>query len=329
MRSTSREYKPNTYEAVLLTPAENIDFFFCSHWLMPWIDFDLNPRRLRGSDFLMRHSQGVWSENRIKQAVDESSHYFVLPYGPSGTAPEDPHEHELYFERLEHAGLGGIKRPDLLIFRNIDRQIVEDFVVSLGGEKELPFTPEEQLRELLEKAILAVEAENSLWITQRMPDYGKPLRPQRRLGGRLGLPKNAVVPTIIIKEEDLAPLRAWQSNQGLPLHIWHLFYDRAFGIDLRIAEQLIESGEISGTRQTFQAPGGATTSKLIYKIPYYYAYLLGESIETPKLVADQITDKNGHILPYVRFEGGKMTLSHDTLTLLHELTLRQHEKVQP
>src|SRR3972149_6918711 len=30
----------------------------------PWADFLLYPRRLRGSDFLMRWSQGVWSEER-------------------------------------------------------------------------------------------------------------------------------------------------------------------------------------------------------------------------------------------------------------------------
>lgn len=30
-----------------------------------WADFLLNPRRLRGSDFLMRWSQGVWSEKRL------------------------------------------------------------------------------------------------------------------------------------------------------------------------------------------------------------------------------------------------------------------------
>ncbi len=33
-----------------------------------WAEFLLNPRRLRGSDFLMRWSQGVWSEERLTQA---------------------------------------------------------------------------------------------------------------------------------------------------------------------------------------------------------------------------------------------------------------------
>ena len=37
-----------------------------------WADFLLNPRRLRGSDFLMRWSQGVWSEHRLTKAVEET-----------------------------------------------------------------------------------------------------------------------------------------------------------------------------------------------------------------------------------------------------------------
>lgn len=39
---------------------------------IPWAEFLINPRRLRGSDFLMRWSQGVWSEKRIMQAVEGS-----------------------------------------------------------------------------------------------------------------------------------------------------------------------------------------------------------------------------------------------------------------
>ncbi len=60
-----------------------------------WSDFFLNPRRLRGSDFLMRWSQGVWSEKRLVQAVEDTGRFFALPYGPSGTAPEgDVRVHE-------------------------------------------------------------------------------------------------------------------------------------------------------------------------------------------------------------------------------------------
>ena len=36
----------------------------------------------------------------------------------------------------------------------------------------------------------------------------------------------------------------------------------------------------------------------------------------PTLIAAHITDKNGHILPYVRFEGGEMSLMPEALDIL-------------
>jgi hypothetical protein len=270
----------------------------------------------------MRWSQGVWSEDRLTQAVNSAGKYFAMPYGPSGTAPDnDVRAFELYFERLEKAGLGNIKRPDLLVFRVADKVGVDSIVHQLNGPSELPFTPEEDGRmlELLAHAVIAVECENSLWRAKQMPNYSTPLTPQKRLDGRLGLKKGAVLPTIIIKEEDRNPLRTWQGHRRIPIHIWHAFFDEAYGISLSDAEKLISNGDIEPTKQVFQAPGGATTEKVIYKIYYRHAYPLATTTEEPKLVADSIMDKNGHILPYVRFVGGKSRLTPEALAVLDSM----------
>jgi len=307
------------FEDVLSVSMEDIRMTLLAFGNAPWSDFLLNPRRLRGSDFLMRWSQGVWSEERLTQAVNKTGSYFALPYGPSGTAPDnDVRAFELYFERLEKAGLGGIKRPDLMIYSVDDRSIVEDTITRLNGVGELPFTSEDdpRMRVLLKHAVVAIECENSLWRAKQMPDYATPLSPQRRLGGLLGLKKAAVLPTIIIKEEDRGPLDKWQKDSGIPIHVWHAFFDEAFGIALSDAENLFASGLIQPTEQVFQAPGGATTKKFIYKIYYRYAYPLAQTIQEPSLVADSITDRNGHILPYVRFVGGEFLLSQEALSVL-------------
>lgn len=74
------------------------------------------------SYFLMGWSQGVWSEKTLIDATNKEGQFFAIPYGPGGTAPtDDVRAFELYFERLEAAGLGNIKRPDLLIFKNADK----------------------------------------------------------------------------------------------------------------------------------------------------------------------------------------------------------------
>ena len=197
------------FDRALISPSEDLDFELRAAGPVPWADFWLNPRRLRGSDFLMRWSQGVWSEERLIEAINGTSGFFALPYGPSGVAPDDdPKAFELYFERLEKAGLGKIKRPDLLVFRKSDQPQVSGIVDMLGGVQKLPFTPEDDpmIRQILAKVILALECENSLWRAKQMPAYGAKLTPQKRLGGQLGLKKTAVVPTVIIKDEDRAPL---------------------------------------------------------------------------------------------------------------------------
>src|SRR6185503_1610947 len=153
------------FESALSVSADEIEIDLRAQSTIPWADFLLNPRRLRGSDFLMRWSQGVWSEERLVQAVNETGHYFALPYGPSGTAPDnDVREFELYFERLEQAGLGKLKRPDLLIYKASDEAYINELVANLGGLPELPFTSEDNpnMKGILSRALIAVECENTL-----------------------------------------------------------------------------------------------------------------------------------------------------------------------
>ncbi|GAB1470544.1 hypothetical protein MASR2M66_14220 [Chloroflexota bacterium] len=310
------------FEKILSVCVENIEFEFKNNPFTEWSNFLLNPRRLRGSDFLMRWSQGVWSEERTTQAVNQNGEFFAIPYGPSSVAPDDDvRAFELYFERLEEAGLGKIKRPDLLIFKRKDQQEILQVVNNLGGTSELPFIQENttDMQKILSKAIVAIECENSLWKGSLMPDYRSELKPQKRLGGKLGLKKAAVLPTIIIKEEDREPLQAWQDLNNIPIHVWHVFFDMAFGLAWDEAQRLIVEEYILPTEQTFQAPGGATSKKLLYKFYYRYGYPLGDALEEPELIAKSITDKNGHILPYVHFKGGKMSIRDEALNVLREL----------
>ncbi len=152
-----------------------------------------------------------------------------------------------------------------------------------------------------------------------MPNYKTPLKPQKRLGGKMGLPKSAVLPTVIIKEEDRLLLNKWQKENNIPIHVWHVFYDRAYGLSLDEAEHLISEGLILPTEQVFQSPGGATTRKIIYKCYYHYVYLLGIAGEPPELVPAYIEDKNGHILPYVKLEGGSLTIAEEAINIMERL----------
>lgn len=295
-----------------------------------WEDFFLNPRRLRGSDFLMRWSQGRWSEDLLIKAVFQSGRYVAVPYGPSSTAPKDDvRGFEMYFEKLEKANPAAHKRPDLLVLPTQSFKEIEDSLRKIGGSPpnypNLPFIAEEELEFLLHRALLAVECENSLWICKQMPDFNAKPRPMKRLGGKFGLPRSSVLPTIIVKEEDRAKLRSWQTAHGLPIHVWHVFFDLGFGVAFEDIEQLIASGELEPTKQQFQAPSGQSQAKVIYKMHYFRGYELCKSVEAPSLKADSVTDKNGHILPFVRYEGGKLELLPSVLAVLKDLAKRKSE----
>ncbi|MCX6160211.1 MAG: AccI family restriction endonuclease [Ignavibacteriae bacterium] len=139
------------FERVLSVSVEEIELELRGIKEIAWADFLLNPRKLRGSDFLMRWSQGVWSEHRLTESVNKTKKFYAIPYGPSGTAPDnDVRAFELYFERLEAAGLGKIKRPDLLVFKYKDKQFVDKFIAKIGGIEELPFIAEENLKNLIQ-----------------------------------------------------------------------------------------------------------------------------------------------------------------------------------
>jgi hypothetical protein len=57
-----------------------------------------------------------------------------------------------------------------------------------------------------------------------------------------------------------------------------------FGLSFDRAEELVRDGLILPSEQTFQAPGGATTKKIIYKYYYNYAYKLAVGEGDPKLL---------------------------------------------
>lgn len=158
-----------------------------------------------------------------------------------------------------------------------------------------------------------------------MPDYSTPLRPRRRLGGNLGLAKGPVLPTLLIKEEDREPLRPCQAERGVPVHIGHVFFDPAYGLSFERAEELVARKLTEPTTQTVQPPGGAITKKVIFKPYYHYGYPLGKSVEEPRLSPAFVEDNNGHILPCVTFDGGRLEGSDQALQVLRNLPTRRRE----
>ena len=66
------------FERVLSVSIEDVELELRGITEIPWVDFWLNPRKLRGSDFLMRWSQGVWSEKRLIDAVNNTGKFYAI-----------------------------------------------------------------------------------------------------------------------------------------------------------------------------------------------------------------------------------------------------------
>lgn len=273
--------------------------------------FVINPRRLRGSDFLMRWEQGRWAEDIVIRSLNNTQEYGVIQYGPSTVAPTDPKELESFFEKIEKILVEG-KRPDLLLFNKDDyNYVLKEINERIGSIEKIVEIPSAEIGDIISKAKVAIEVENSLWVTEKMPGFGKP--PLRYTKGkRKGQLKfQGPIPTIIVKEEDIQPLKNWQNEFKVPIYVVHVFFDRAYFIKFDKIFDYLKRGDIGFEIQKYTNPDGTpSTPKKIIKVPYVLCKEFGK-VKNPKLVPKSFIDKNGKVMTYVTFEGGEIELSEE------------------
>jgi hypothetical protein len=274
----------------------------------------------------MRWEQGQWSEDRILESINATEAYRAIPYGRSAIGPSERERLNEYWE--EYSALEGVgKRPDILVLRRDDH---DELAGKLAGLGDTTLAGDEALSGVIAKAVCGIEAENSLWIAERMPDYGK--ETITRL--------NFVAPTVIVKEEDAPRLHAWEEHFRVPICIVHLFFDRGFVVrlsDVLLTVRRIEgvmSRDVNAGRALQKELGlnikaqsytdsrtGAASTKLIYRLHHTRATEFGvvNPADPPEPVANFIAEDNGRIMAYVRFQGGKLDVAADALELFDEL----------
>jgi hypothetical protein len=301
----------DSFSACLRLPTDDLTWDLAWGDVLPSdaVSYYINPRRLRGSDFLMRWAQGRWSEDIVVRSLNQTDRYRVLPFGPSTVAPDDPRELEAFFERMDAISIEG-KRPDLLLYaRDTFQWAVQLLAERLGRAEIVPEIPASQIDDVIRRARAALEIENSLWVTEKMPGFGKPFSRYTR-GARKGQLKPAgIVPTIIVKEEDIPRLRQWEADYGVPLYVVHIFFDRGYFVRFRDILAMLEAGDVGFEAQRFTNPDGtAAASKNVVKVPYVLCKEFG-TVSGPTLVPRTFVDRNGKVMTYVTFQGGTISLS--------------------
>lgn len=304
---------PDYFNLYLQLPVTELEWEFDGrdHFTPDELGFLINPRRLRGSDFLMRWAQGRWSEEIVMQALDQTSQFGIIPYGPSTVAPDDPTELELFFEKMDVIAQEG-KRPDLLLYDKITFEWVQNELEKrLGSTEKMAETPSVELRDVIAKAQAAFEIENSLWVTERMPGFGKPFSRYTRGKNKGRLKPAGIIPTIIVKQEDIPRLQQWEANYNIPIYVVHIFYDRGYFIKFGDILTMLNSGDLGWEIQRFTNPDGTAASpKQIVKVPYILCKEFG-TVSGPQLMPKTFVDKNGKVMTYVTFSGGQVQLSPD------------------
>ncbi|MEW6359584.1 MAG: AccI family restriction endonuclease [Planctomycetota bacterium] len=307
---------PDLFNLALQLPADELfwEISDCISFAPAQIDFLINPRRLRGSDFLMRWSQGRWSEDIVIATLNATKEFGVLPYGPSAVAPDDPKELEQFFETMDRVAKKG-KRPDLLLY---DKETFEwaskEVIHRIGDLDKLPMTPSEGFVDIIGRTKAALDVENSLWVTEKMPGFGKSFSRFIRGKKKGRLKASGIVPTIIIKQEDIPGLPQWEQTSNVPIYVVHIFYDRGYFIQFREILKAVEQGDVGLEEQKYTNPDGTASSpKQIIKVPYILCKEFGKVCE-PQLMPKTFIDKNGKVMTYVVFSGGSIHLSDEVFS---------------
>jgi hypothetical protein len=303
--------QPDFFDLYLQLPTDELvwELGRLDHLAPDEISFLINPRRLRGSDFLMRWAQGRWSEEIVIRTLNQTGRFGVIPYGPSTVAPEDPTELEAFFERMDVIAQEG-KRPDLLLYDKATLHWAQDELTRrLGSIEKMAETPSAHVQDIVAKAQAALEVENSLWVTEKMPGFGRPFSRYTRGKNKGRLKPAGIIPTIIVKQEDVPRLQQWEADYKIPIYVVHIFYDRGYFVKFDEVVNLLDSGELGMETQRFTNPDGtAATPKQIVKVPYILCKEFG-TVSGPTLVPRTVVDKNGKVMTYVTFSGGEITLS--------------------
>ena len=104
--ATREEREGHAFEHELRVPTLDLKDLLLKAPPSPWLEFWLNPWRLRVSDFLMRWSQGVWSEPRQLDKLEIPTH---VVYWVGLTSPHAWTQPELSGESESELAVGTIK----------------------------------------------------------------------------------------------------------------------------------------------------------------------------------------------------------------------------
>lgn len=264
--------------------------------------------RFRGENFKGKWSLGAWAEQKIIAAINASEQFRAVSYGKSGVSAAKSKEEIRHYWNLHKERESFGKRPDVLVF---EREIFDDLIKDEKNAElfeDLAGNVESGIQEIVNASLLGIESEASIWQGEKMKHFGRNW--SEKTGGLkpLNLVKNWTAPTVIVKDEDLQPLVAWQNYYRKPIYIVHLFYDMALMLDFSKLREYIAEGVVKA--EVFDY---GKASKIIYKTFYGLAAEFGKFTELAEIVPFVSQTGGGKFEADLYFKGGEIEISRDTI----------------
>ena len=254
--------------------------------------------------FLSTIAQGRWAEEKVMEALSIDGEFIGIRYGQSR------YNHDLILNRTnwkkyikkvydQMAKYG--KRPDVLVFRRSDADVIE-----IPPNGDISEELEEKIYHIVFKSIVGVECRSSAYY------YDKYIKVRKKEGKTL---------SITVKEEDIDRLIKWRKTYcDKPIIYLQLFFDKGFFITFDEVYKLIQLIKNGKKPKGIEYRKEKRTGKYTYFIPVSYAKPALIAEESPDVRAEKIESWDGRVYAIVSPVGGRYKLTDEFKNFLKELS---------
>jgi hypothetical protein len=241
--------------------------------------------------FLSTIAQGMWAEEKLREAINSSLQFIAIKYGQSR------YNHELisskdawksYVTKVYAQMSKYGKRPDLLVFKKD--------AFSLNLPQDISEKDEESIKDVVFKSIAGIECRSSsYYYNNYMRERGK----DKEL-------------SITVKEEDIKRLVKWRETYcgSKPLYYLQLFFDKGFFISFDKILDLIERAKV-GKVKHYSFEKDRKTGKTTHFIGISHARVGLVAIEPPTVTAESMKGWDGKVYAIRTPQGGKFELTNE------------------
>jgi hypothetical protein len=242
--------------------------------------------------FLSTIAQGMWAEEKLREAINSTPQLMAVRYGQSR------YNHELIsnryawkkyvtevYEQMRKYG----KRPDLLVFRRVD--------VPSGLPEDISKEKEEDIKDVVFKSIAGIECRSSSYYYD---EYVK----------RRGEDDKEL--SITVKDEDIDRLIKWRDTYcgSKPIYYLQLFFDKGFFISFDKILDIIKRAQTKKVKH-YRHEMEKKTGKMTHYIGVSHAKVGLIAIESPTVTAKPIVAWDGKVYAIRTPEGGRFALTDE------------------